>query len=124
MSKSGAYKRGSRQTEDVEKVGNKMNTRKFRERASIIRQESLNAPIQHLGYITTDRTLRVLEEGHLRRTKTPDRVVSIEIDGQEISLDVDFSQALFGEFFPGFTSFGEDSYSEAEEYLKEKGIFK
>lgn len=34
------------------------------------------------------------------------------------------SIALFHEFFPGFTSFGEDSFSEVEEYFKEREIFK
>ncbi len=101
-----------------------MEIRKFRERSSVIRQESINSPIQHLGWITADRTLKVLDTGHIRRTKTPDRVFSVEVDGQEISLDVDFSQALFLEFFPGFTGFGEDSFSEAEEYLKERGFFR
>jgi hypothetical protein len=96
----------------------------FKERASIIKQDSINTPFQHLGYITTIRTLRVLDSGHIRRTKTPDRVISVEVDGQEIPLDVDFTQALFLEFFPGFTGFGEDSFSEAEEYLKERGFFR
>ncbi len=102
-----------------------MNIRKFRIRASVIRQENLNAPIQHLGWITTERTLRVLEAGYLRWTKpkTRDRVVSIEIDGQEIPLDIDFSQALFLEFFPDFTGFGEDAYNEVEEHLRQWGIF-
>ncbi len=93
----------------------------FKERASIIRQDSINTPVQHLGWITTIRTLRVLDSGRLRETrpKTPDRVISIELDGQEIPLDVEFSQALFLEFFPGCTGFGEESFSEVEQYMKE-----
>lgn len=98
-----------------------MEIRTFTERASITRQDN-NTRVQHLGWITTIRTLRVLDSGRLRETKpkTPDRIISIEIDGQEIPLDIEFSQALFLEFFPGFTGFGEDSFSEAEEYMKEK----
>lgn len=99
-----------------------MQIKAFKERASIIRQDSIDQPIQHLGWITTIRTLRVLDSGRLRETKpkTRDKVISVEIDSQEISLDVEFSQALFEEFFPGFTGFGEDSFSEAEEYMREK----
>jgi hypothetical protein len=99
-----------------------MEIKTFKERASIIKQDSVNTPVQHLGYITTIRTLRVLDSGRLRETKpkTPDRVISVEIDGQEIPLDVEFSQALFLEFFPGFTGFGKESFSEASEYMKER----
>ena len=97
-----------------------MNVKTFKEKVSVIRQVSINAPVQHLGWITTIRTLRVLDSGRLRETKpkTPDRVVSVKVDGQEILLDVEFSQALFLEFFPGFTGFGEDSESESEAYMK------
>ncbi len=99
-----------------------MKIKTFKERASIIRQESINAPVQCLGWITTIRTLRVLDSGRLRETrpKTPNRVISVEVEGQEIPLDVEFSQALFLEFFPGFTGFGQDSESEAEEYMKQR----
>jgi hypothetical protein len=94
----------------------------FKERASIIKQDSINTPIQHLGYITTIRTLRILESGRLRETrpKTPNRVISVEVEGQEIPLDVEFSQALFLEFFPGFTGFGQDSESEVKEYMTQR----
>jgi hypothetical protein len=99
-----------------------MEIKTFKEKASIIRQDSINTPVQHLGYITTIRTLRVLDSGRLRETrpKTPNRVISVEVEGQEIPLDVEFSQALFLEFFPGFTGFGQDSESEVEEYMKQR----
>jgi hypothetical protein len=103
-------------------LGKQMEIKTFKERASIIRQDSINTPVQHLGWITSIRTLRVLDSGKLRETKpkTPDRVISVEVEGQKIPLDVEFSQALFLEFFPGFTGFGQDSESEAEEYMKQR----
>jgi hypothetical protein len=97
-----------------------MEIRTFLERVSVVKQESPNRPVKRLGWITTKRTLRVLDSGRLRETspKTPDRVLSVEVNGQEIPLDVDYSPALFLEFFPGFTGFGKDSYSEVDEYLR------
>lgn len=102
-----------------------MEIRTFLERVSVVKQESPDKPVEHLGWITTKRTLRVLDSGRLRETlpKTPDRVLSVEIDGQTIPLDVDYSPALFLEFFPGFTGFGKDSFSEVEEYL-ERNVLK
>ncbi len=95
-----------------------MEIRKFKERVSLINQVSPNAPIQHLGWMTIERTLRINDRGCLRRTKTPNRLISLEVESQEIPLNVDFSIAVFKEFFPGFTGFGKASFSEVEEYLK------
>lgn len=103
-----------------------MNTRKFKQRTSVIRQESADAPVQHLGYITREQRFRVLPDtGFLKQTdpRSPTRLISVEIDGQEISLDAEFSEALLQEFFLGFTGFGEDSYDELMEYLREINYF-
>ena len=95
-----------------------MSIRKFREKVELTHQSELDKTIKHLGWMTIEHTLRINERGRLRRTTTRNKLISVEVGGQEIPLNVDFSMAAFEEFFPGFTHFGKVAFNEAHEYLK------
>jgi hypothetical protein len=69
--------------------------------------------------MTVERTLRITPTGRLRRTEAKNKLISVEVNGRETLLGVDFSRGIFEEFFPGFTEFGAIAFNEVEEYLRQ-----
>lgn len=82
-----------------------MKTKTIRYQLVIVESLGFEKPDIALGSIEIERYFRLDEYGFPRCSKKlpQDKLLSINLEEQEISLNIPFTEASLQEFFPGFT---------------------